>query len=556
MQPLPGAVVHSIAAGEVIDSLAAAVRELIENALDARATHITLNLWPHQGRVQVADNGIGMTLEDLHRAAVPHSTSKIRTQADLWQVASLGFRGEALHSLAQVGHLEICSRLSGQASGWRVTYSPQGDPLVTTPVALAPGTVVIVNELFGRWPARQQRLPALSQQLHQVQWVIYHCALAHPTVTWAVQLSDRPWLALTPSPTARGLVPQMVRAVQDADLHEGQQVAPWLNDQDNPYHPGIYGLIGLPDRCHRPRADWVKVAVNGRLVTVPELEQGIVQAFRQTLPRHRYPLAFIHLTVAPHHIDWNRRPDKGTLYLHQLDQWVALCQNQVDLLLGQQATPLADQGQQRLTQLIKTAESSGAYALPTELSDQLPHRARPGNLRALAQVHNRYILAEQPDGLCLIEQHIAHERVLYERLQARWQLVPLATPVVLEGLSARQLEQFQRLELEPEAFGPNRWAIRQAPEPLRDRDDLPNALLELSLGGDLHTAQVAIACRTALRNGIPLNLKAMQTLLDDWQQTRNPRTCPHGRPICLTLSETSLARFFRRHWVVGKSHGI
>ncbi len=544
--------VHSIAAGEVIDSLAAAVRELVENALDAQATHITVALWPDQGRLQVADNGTAMGLDDLHRAAVPHSTSKIRTQADLWQVNSLGFRGEALHSLAQVAELEICSRPPGHEAAWRVTYSPQGEPIETTPAALAPGTVVKVANLFGRWPVRRQRLPTTAHQLSQVQRVIYHCALAHPTVTWAVQVSDRPWLTLTPSPTALGLIPQMVRTVSAADLHEGWQSAPWAETGASPV--GIYGVIGLPDRCHRPRPDWVKVAVNGRLVTVPELEQSLVNAFRYTLPRHRYPLAFIHLTISPGDIDWNRRPDKSTLYLHGLDQWVTLCQSHIETLLGHHTTALPEGNQQRVTQLLKTAEPVGGYG--TDLSDSLPYRERLGRLRAIAQVHDRYILAEQPDGLCLIEQHIAHERVLYERLQDRWRLVPIATPVVLEGLREKQRDQLTQLGLAPEEFGPNRWAIRQVPEPLGDRDDLPDALVELSLGGNLDTAQVAIACRTAIRNGTSLDMATMQTLLDDWQQTRHPRTCPHGRPICLTLSESSLARFFRRSWVVGKSHGI
>ncbi len=572
---LPRDVIHSIAAGEVVDSLAAVVRELIENALDAQATHITLALWPDQGRVQVADNGTAMGLDNLQRAAIPHSTSKIRTQADLWRVNSLGFRGEALHSLAQVAQLEICSRPLGTESGWRVTYSAQGEPLDTTPAALAQGTVVTVTHLFGNWPARRERLPTLPRQLSQVQRVIYHCALAHPTVTWTVQLSDRPWLALTPGPTPRGLVPQLVRAVSEGDLHEGWQTAPWAETEadrlETPalvhdlehyasanysLETGIYGLIGLPDRCHRPRPDWVKVAVNGRVVTVPELEQSIVNAFRHTLPRHRYPLAFVHLTVAPSAIDWNRRPDKSTLYLHQLNEWTALCQSHIEALLGQHAAarPEANQ-QQRVTQLLKTAEPGALYGA-ADLSDGLPYQSRPGSLRAIAQVHNRYILAEQPDGLCLIEQHIAHERVLYERLQDQWQLVPLTTPVVLEGLTEKQLDQLQRLGLNPEEFGPNRWAVRAAPEPLRDRPDLPDALRELSLGGNLDTAQVAIACRTAIRNGTPLDLATLQTLLDDWQQTRHPRTCPHGRPICLTLSESSLARFFRRSWVIGKSHGI
>lgn len=556
IQLLPGEVVHSIAAGEVIDSLAAAVRELVENALDAGASHITVALWPEQGQVQVADNGIAMALDDLHQAAIPHSTSKIRTQIDLWQVHSLGFRGEALHSLAQVAQLEICSRPSGDRSGWRVAYSAQGEPLATAPVAMAPGSVVTLTHLFDRWPARRQRLPAISRQLTQVQRVLYHCALAYPTVTWAAQLNDRPWLALTPSATARGLVPQMVRSIADVDLHEGWQAVPWA-EENTDVDAGIYGLIGLPDRCHRPRPDWVKVAVNGRLVTVPELEQCILQAFRHTLPRHRYPLAFIHLTAPPGDIDWNRRPDKSTLYLHQLDAWVKLCQSHVEALLSQNAASLPDSNQpHRVTQLLKTAEPGAAYGPASDLSDALPYRDRPGRLQAIAQVHNRYILAEQTDGLCLIEQHIAHERVLYERLQDQWRLVPLTTPVVLEGLSEKQLQQLHQLGLTPEEFGPSRWAIRQAPAPLRDRDDLPHALLELSLGGNLDTAQVAIACRTAIRNGTPLDLVTMQTLLDDWQRTRNPRTCPHGRPICLTLSETSLARFFRRSWVVGKSHGI
>ncbi|MBW4461295.1 MAG: DNA mismatch repair endonuclease MutL [Nodosilinea sp. WJT8-NPBG4] len=559
IQLLPGEVIHSIAAGEVIDSLAAVVRELIENALDAQATHITLALWPDQGRVQVADNGTAMALENLHQAAIPHSTSKIRTQADLWQVSSLGFRGEALHSLAQVAQLEICSRAPGAESGWRVTYSAQGEPLDITPAALAQGTVVTVTDLFGAWPARRERLPTATRQLSQVQNIIRHCALTHPTVTWAVQLGDRPWLAFTPSPTAKGLVPQLLRAVSESDLQDGWQAAPWTEGEgsllQSAFKAGVYGLIGLPDRCHRPRPDWVKVAVNGRIVAVPELEQAVMNAFRHTLPRHRYPLAFVHLTVPPSDIDWNRRPDKSTLYLHRLEDWTALCQSHVTTLLGQQAETLTDASQHRVTQLLKTAEPSSTYGV-AELSDELPYRERPGSLQAIAQVHNRYILAEQTDGLCLIEQHIAHERVLYERLQAQWQLVPLTTPVVLEGLTEKQLEQLQRLGLNPEEFGPNRWAMRAAPAPLRDRDDLPDALLELSLGGNLDIAQVAIACRTAIRNGTPLDLATLQTLLDDWQQTRNPRTCPHGRPICLTLSETSLARFFRRSWVIGKSHGI
>ncbi len=573
IQPLPTAVVHHIAAGEVIDSLAAVVRELVENALDAGASHIGIGLWPNQWRVRVADNGSGMVQADLFRAAIPHSTSKIRHQGDLGRIHSLGFRGEALHSLAQMGQLEICSRHQSSAEGWRVTYSPQGEGDRVLPVALAPGTIVTVTDLFSRWPARRQQLPLVARQLKRVQQVIHAMALCHPPLTWTVELNDKPWFNLPPGKTARELVPQLVKGVAAADLRQGYQLFPrgedslispspsWDDEQRLASEPdssganaAIYTLIGLPDRCHRPRLDWVKVAVNGRLVTLPELEQGILQAFRHTLPRHRYPLCFVHLTVPPHLVDWNRSPDKCAIYLQDLEQWSDRIQASITALLRQNSATLSDHSHhQRVTQILKAAEAGGDYCPRVDLSDPLPQQAR---LKAIAQVHNRYILAEQPDGLCLIEQHIAHERVLYERLQCRWELVDLETPVILDQLSKQQIEQLQRLGMTVDPFGNSLWAIRQAPAPLARREDLPDALLELSLGGDLDTAQVAIACRTALRNGTPLDLATMQTLLNDWQHTRNPRTCPHGRPICLTLEESSLARFFRRHWVIGKSHGI
>ena len=177
-------------------------------------------------------------------------------------------------------------------------------------------------------------------------------------------------------------------------------------------------------------------------------------------------------------------------------------------------------------------------------------------LRAVGQVNQTYIVAEHPGGVWLIEQHIAHERVLYEKLGDRWKLVPLPQPLILQGLSEGDREQLERIGIEIDEFGDNLWAIRNAPAPLVDRDDLENALREIAKVDDYDAARASVACRTALKNGTPLDLPRMQTLLNNWQQTKNPRTCPHGRPIYLSLEESSLARFFRRHWVIGKSHGI
>lgn len=574
IQPLPTDVVDHIAAGEVIDSLAAVVQELAENALDAGATRITLALWPEQWRIRVVDNGWGMVYDDLLQAATPHSTSKIQTQDDLWQIHSLGFRGEALHSLAQVSHLEICSRSQQDptAPGWRMVYSPQGEVVEVETVAIAPGTLVTVSDLFSLWPSRRQALPSLNQQLRTVQQAVQQLALCHPQVTWQAELSDRPWFSFSPGQTARDLLPQMVKSIAVSDLRDIHQPLPAREETPNPTQEStsqLYLLLGLPDRCHRRRPDWIQIAVNGRPVQLPELEQSLLRSLRFTLPRDRYPVAFLHLHTQADQVDWNRHPHKATLYLRHLPRWTEAIQQAVQQILRLHPESLSPQGQQqRLTPLIKAAEAAGGYGRPpltppaVNLSDPLPDNSLAFQspslpvLTAVAQVQNRYILAEHADGICLIEQHIAHERVLYERLSDRWEVVPLPTPVTLERLTPRQQEQLERLGLAVEPFGNQLWAVRQAPAPLAERGDLTAALMELSLGSDLDAALVATACRTAIRNGTPLTPTEMQALLADWQRTRNPHTCPHGRPICLTLPETSLARFFRRHWVIGKSHGL
>ena len=558
IQPLPTEVVHLIAAGEVIDSLAAVVRELVENSIDAGATRITVSLWADQWRVRVADNGPGMDLDTLKQAALPHTTSKIHDRQDLWNIRSLGFRGEALHSLAQLSQLEIISRSATATQGWRLLYNPEGDAVQVETAAIAPGTIVTADQLFGNWAARRQGLPTIAQQMRSVQSIIQQIALSHPQVTWQVQQNDREWFNVWAGETARKILPQILRGVQIGDLQETALEYPIAENPDA--SSSVYVLLGLPDRCHRHRPDWVRVAINGRFVDIPELEQTILGAFRKTLPRERHPVCIVHLQVPPAHIDWNRHPAKAEIYLHHLSQWQMHIAEAIEQTLQLKPESLSEGlYSERVGKLLKTAESEGGYTVDREIQPVQPQSDRSASLssvRAIAQVHNRYILAEHPAGMWLVEQHIAHERVLYEQLCDRWQLVTLEPAIILNHLSTAQLEQLERLGLDIEPFGEQLWAIRTAPAMLVDRDDLAEALIELSLGGDLQSAQVATACRSAIRNGTPLSLNEMQTLLDQWQQTRSPRTCPHGRPIHLSLEETSLARFFRRHWVIGKSHGI
>lgn len=553
IQTLSTEVVHLIAAGEVIDSLASVVRELAENAIDAQATRVNIAIATEPFTIQVSDNGIGMSLEDLTRAATPHTTSKIANEADLQQISSLGFRGEALHSLAQLSNLQICSRSAADISGWQVNYDYTGnvsDPPKT--VAIAPGTIVTASDIFSTRPSRLEILPALSQQLRKIQLVIHHMAIANPQITWQVKQNDRPWLNIWASSEVRDILTQIVSSLRSTDLISGSI----SNESDREGNYKINGettseiagesakarvkmAMGLPDRCHRRRLDWVKVIVNGRLVQLPEIEQAILSGFARTLPRQRFPVCVVYLSLPPSQVDWNRKPDKSEVYLLDLNHWQNLVSDLISKLLQSppQQSPFAT------ADLLRAAEAGGKYSVPS---------ASNPSLKALAQVHNTYILAEHPTGLWLVEQHVAHERVLFEQLEDRWQIVTLEQPVILNDLVPEQVERLEALGIDIAPFGEEVWAVRSLPAILVTCPEYQDALLEISCQDDPQLARATVACRSAMRNGTPLDLATMQDLLNQWQQTRNSHTCPHGRPICLAMDSDRLARFFRRNWIVGK----
>jgi DNA mismatch repair protein MutL len=601
IRALPIEVVRAITAGETIDSLAAAVRELAENAIDAGATRITVALWAHRWDVCVTDNGTGMVPIELVQAARPHTTSKIHDREDLRQITTLGFRGEALYSLACLGRLTIASQALTR-EGLQVVFDRDGQPEDQQTIAIAPGTIVTVRDLFADLPGRREALPNLTRQRAWVRQAIEKIALCHPAVTWQVFWNDRPWWAIAAGETA-AILAQFSPTVRREDLTECTELIPAIASDTDPQglDRSIKLVLGLPDRCHRRRPDWIYLAVNGRMIHQPDLEQSILRATARTLPRGRYPVCFVHLQLPPDRLDWNRNPAKTEIYLRDLDQLQgqletaiahayqfndrldAIAPDRAKTLLSvaEAAQPYIAQPPPTQSSPIETASSGQTTSTFPGNTPERSHSPLPNALRATSQVNQTYIVAEHDSGLWLIEQHIAHERVLYEQLHDRWRLVDLEPPAIVDGLRPHQVENLRAIGIETEAFGDTSWAVRQIPallqdwyrsEPedspaassgtpsgrtLPDRGvlDLADAIIELSQG-DLEAAIVATACRSAIRNGTLLTLPQMQALLNDWQRTRNPHTCPHGRPIYLSLSESSLSRFFRRHWVIGKSHGI
>ncbi|AFY71187.1 DNA mismatch repair protein MutL [Thalassoporum mexicanum PCC 7367] len=610
IKPLPTQLVHLIAAGEVIDSLAAVVRELVENAIDAQATRISLAIKTENLAnlsVQITDNGIGIDLANLRQAAAPHTTSKIARAADLQAIESLGFRGEALHSLAQLAELQICSRTETADAGWQVTYDRNGQ-VIDAPktVAIAPGTIVQAQQIFKFYPARLEALPSISQQLRQVQLIIQLAAIAHPYITWQASLNQKNWFNIWSGKYTHDILPQIVRSLQPQnlvtgiisgaavlneiapnnidikgdrdDLAEQQQITEnqkftyakaeqhqkqselehLKNKQTDRLEPEIAITLGLPDRASRHRLDWVKVALNGRMIDCPEISQTIIAAFARTLPRHRYPICVVHLQLPPEQIDWNRSIAKTEVYIRQIEHYQAKISDLIGEILRQpqrfilprpiEVNPLQDAAAGLLRENSigynpKSDNQTNPIAENTPLAQ---------GVKVVAQVQNTYILVEHDRGLWLIEQHVAHERVLFEQLQQQWQVVALEQPIVLANLTRLQIERLQEIPLQVETFGDGLMAVRSLPQILLEQKDRKEILIELSHQKDLPQAMATLACRSAVRNGTKLEMRRSQEIFRQWQRTRNPHTCPHGRPICLSLDANDLARYFKRNWIVGK----
>jgi DNA mismatch repair protein MutL len=518
IEPLSEETVRLLAAGEVIDSLAAVVRELVDNSLDAGADRIRVNLWPDQWRIQVQDNGSGISETDLLWLAQSHTTSKLRHVGDLQALHTLGFRGEGLHSIAVVSDLEVHTSNSGLSR--RARYDHEGNLSLSEAAAAAPGTVVTVHELFARQPVRRRFLADRRQQIRQVTQMLQRYALGFPSNLFELAVDGRITQKLWPAPGLRERVLQLLPQHDEHDLREATSP-----DQQ------VRLVLGLPDRCSRSRSDWIYLFINRRFIRHLDLEASIQKGFERTLRRGRYPVCVVHLTLPSQVVDWNRHPAKLEVQLAQTDLMAA----QIIATIG---TALREFAPRPAPDLLRLAEANAGYNAESP---------QGGLLKALSQMQNTYILAEYPGGLCLVEQHVAHERILFEALEISWQLVPIDPPIALE-LSDSEADNLQLQGLELEAFGPRTWLIRTIPKLLLGRDDCQAGLKEMASYPDLQDMRVALACRTAIRNGTPLSPARMQSLIDQWQRTRNPHTCPHGRPIYMPLTDGELARFFRRRW--------
>lgn len=561
---LPPAVAERIAAGEVIETPAAVVKELVENALDAGARQIAVDV---RGggleSLRVADDGCGIAANDVLLAFQRHATSKLRDLDDLLHVQTLGFRGEALPSIAAVADVTLHTATAEDAPGVSVRFRT-GALLLQESRVRRRGTTVTVRDLFAAYPARRRFLRTARVESQAIGQMVRRVALAHPHVAFTLTF-DGHTSVHTPG------TGQMADAA--AALY-GVAVAAHLLPLSCETPDGmIVGLLG--DRAiARASRNAVTLIVNGRVAKCAPLLAAFETAYRPLLPRGRHPLAVLHLTVPPDMVDVNIHPAKAEVrLLHAATIGEALAEATRATLGKLPVLPPADADFAFLpdpdgvtADILSLAGMRGDG--PTMPRNDEPPVTSPNlpPLKLLGQWEGRLMLAQGPDGLYLIDQHRAHERVLYEHLRryARHPDAPEAVEPLVLALSpadarriAERMGDLEALGVTCEAWGKNTVLLRSLPPDLTGAASLGpvllDALAEADDGAEGGTDAwrdrlcTALACRSALRRGQPLAWEAMRDLLRRLGETDSPAVCPHGSPIVLTIKDGFLMKQFGWH---------
>ncbi len=658
-------VANQIAAGEVVERPASVVKEMLENSLDAGATRIKINVEAGGKKlIQITDNGCGMVRDDAMLAFERHATSKIKNAEDLLSVATLGFRGEALPSIASVSRLRLETRAEEEAVGTVVEIN--GGKIARVEEAGLPlGTSITVRDLFFNTPARKKFLKAESTELSHIASLVTHYALAHPEKHFELHSAANAMLVAPPvagyservyqvfgKETLDQLIPVASRqALERVGL---PQPPPWRRKEKeedegeaaekDPGEMRIHGFVSKPE-IQKLNRNSIFVFVNGRLIRDRLVQHGLTEAYRNIIPPAVYPVVLLFLEMPAGEVDVNVHPSKTEVRFRQQSVMHDFVRDSVRAALmkarpvpqfvtemrahatastsltpgaltpGTEWEPSSDGGPpasgSRLPEagLQEPGADTGGFALQApvvppvsarfqfeggiaveanaavslaraveaipdngcapalEVGEEEPTLSSLGTLKPLGQIRNSFILAVNEDGLWIVDQHVAHERVLFERIlkQRAAQKVEsqrLLMPIVLELSPAQQAvfteisDELQHNGFEAEPFGARSVAVKVAPAGV-DASAVESMLHELldqfsreeqSLNLEKIRARIAasIACHAAIKVNMPLEQNKMEWLLTELARTDHPMSCPHGRPVVLRYSVKDIQKAFKR----------
>ena len=561
---LPEDLINKIAAGEVIERPASVAKELVENAIDAGAERIVIEI-NNGGRdmIRVTDDGRGMGEADLKLSIERHATSKISSLDELFSINTLGFRGEALPSIASVSRLNIQSRVKGQEKGYEISYQgpvSSGQKTAIKEVGMPEGTTVTVRDLFYNTPARLKFLKSTTTEVGHISEIVAKFILAYPKISLRL-LHNAAEVLFSPG---NGKLLEAAAAVYGHKLVQDLVLLDLVKGNLR-----VSGLVGKPTLT-RINRDYENIFVNGRYIKNIMLSRAAEHAYHALIPHDRHPFALIFLQLPPAEVDQNVHPTKREVKFLKLNEVMSAVREAVSSVMANAATMTQQSGgvKQSHPSLVEIAsshrvENTELLAMTKDWSPQMEKIvAERAGVRAVAQVALTYIIAVDGPDLLLIDQHAAHERMIFESLAVEKHSQQLLIPETLELTAAEklkvsgQLGYLKEIGFDLADFGANSFLVRAVPAsagkvpPKEVLKDIVADLAEFSASSkieDVHKRiRQVIACRAAIKAGDKLEYQEMQKLIDDLFKTPNFSTCPHGRPSVTRITERELAKMFRR----------
>ena len=571
---LPEAVVNKIAAGEVVERPASVVKELIENSIDADATVISVEVRRGgKSLIRIRDNGCGMARDDALLALERHSTSKITGADDLFTVRTMGFRGEALPSIAAVSRIELTTKEQGALGGTRVTVS--GGRVEDVRETGAPdGTEIVVRDLFFNTPARRKFLRSDRVELSHIVSAVTWQALARPGIGFTLIADGEEVIEAAPTSDARGRVSSLF----GPDI--AREIIPVGGKDEAITLTGFIGKPGLT-RGNRSAQHYF---INRRPIRERMLNFAVTDAFGGLLPLRRYAVVFLFLEVGSGEVDVNVHPAKREVRFRNVyrvrdlvRETIADALGNADLSPGMGLAGLRGAVGESTAGYVTRMDRKTIERIPVEslTREPLPWEEREGVLAgpgkkailAIGQIKNLYVVAETPEGLAIIDQHAAHERVLFERVMSLYRqrnavIQPLLIPAVVNlpvsefVLAHDYLDVFKALGIGVEDFGKNSLKIDSLPaclgsvDPERLIRDIVGELAEKGRSAAVEDEMAELVakkvCRAAVKRRDSLKGEELQRLVDDLLSCENPYTCPHGRPTIVKISMEELDKKFGR----------
>ena len=567
--------INQIAAGEVIDRPSAVVKELVENSIDAGATKIEIEIKNECRNIRVADNGSGISSDDIELAFAPHATSKINAQEDLWNISTLGFRGEALASIISVSKVICISRTAGDEVGTKVEC--KNSEIKKTQTGCAVGTIMEVQDLFYNTPVRLKFLKSDRSEYSNIIEILQNIAISHPEVSIILK-NER---AVSLKTSGSGDLKIVLSEIYSDDLISQLKD---ICKTDTLSNLKITGYASLPSFT-RSNKKAIYLFVNSRVVKCPVLLKAVSFAYEELIPRGKHPFVAINLDLPKDELDVNVHPTKREIRYqngNQIFNFVhSAIKQSMELAPRLEAPNLVPDYSYAQTfrqddektdfasfkeqisytpKFYKPLEAQFVQKLPEFQQEfDLEQEQSQNDYRIIGQFKNTYILVETKDGLQIIDQHIAHERYLYEELleqkEITSQLILVASPIKLEPAEIALLEENQEIlkkyGYKIEFPNSNEVIFRKLPQIVANKNhkEIMEDLLQM-LEGSIekigNEILISMACHGAIKANEALSFYQMDDLLKKWMKTKNPTTCPHGRIIAHTLDGNIIANFFGR----------